>query len=315
MCSERSAPLRRSAGALLAAAGALCVTAWTTGAAVEIRTPAQAAENGRPAEAGPESDKVLRVCADPSNLPQSNERGEGYENHIAEALAHDLGRTLEYTWFPQRMGFVRNTLRARDEATLRYKCDLIIGVPTGYELTATTRPYLHSTYALVSAGSIPLEGLKSGAQVLDLGPQKLHALHFGAFVPTPGADWIMRNGLVEQANWYPSQSGDPKETPELIVERDLEAGKIDAAVLWGPIAAYLVSRHAAEGGKWAAVPFAPEPQYHFDYQISMGMRRGEKAWHDLVDNWIATHQATIDQILQSYHVPQLALAAEPAAAH
>ncbi len=312
MSMERSARSQGIAGALLAAVSAVWVVGVTGAAAVEIRTPAPGPENGGAAESGPEADKALRVCADPSNLPQSNDRGEGYENRIAEALAHDLGRTLEYTWFPQRMGFVRNTLRARDEATLRYKCDLIIGVPTGYELTATTRPYLHSTYALVSAGKVSLEGLKSGSQLLDLGPQKLHTLHLGAFVPTPGADWIMRNGLVEQANWYPSQSGDPHETPELIVERDLEAGKIDVAVLWGPIAGYLVSRHASEGGRWAVVPFAPEPSYRFDYQISMGVRRGEKAWRDLVDNWIGTHQATIDQILQSYHVPMLALAPAPA---
>src|SRR5688572_14670653 len=96
-----------------------------------------------------EAQPVLRVCADPDNLPLSNQRGEGYENKIAEELARDLGRRIEYTYFPQRMGFVRNTLRNRDETTKQFKCDVIIGVPKGYELTATTRPYMHSTYALV----------------------------------------------------------------------------------------------------------------------------------------------------------------------
>src|SRR5688572_3724799 len=103
-----------------------------------------------------EADAVLRVCADPNNLPLSNEQGEGYENKIAETLARDLGRRVEYTYFPQRMGFVRNTLRQRDEATQRYKCDVIIGVPKGYELTATTQPYMRSTYALVYASRADL---------------------------------------------------------------------------------------------------------------------------------------------------------------
>jgi hypothetical protein len=94
---------------------------------------------------------VLKVCADPGSLPQSNDRGEGYENKIAAALGRDLGKQVAYTFFPQRMGFVRNTLRARDEATQQFKCDVIIGVPKGYELTATTQPYMHSTYALVFA--------------------------------------------------------------------------------------------------------------------------------------------------------------------
>src|ERR1700755_189297 len=101
------------------------------------------------------ADPVLHVCADPSGLPQSNDRGEGYENKIAEALGKDLGKKVEYTYFPQRMGFVRMTLRARDETTLKFKCDVIIGVPTGYDLTATTRPYMRSTFALVFSEKHP----------------------------------------------------------------------------------------------------------------------------------------------------------------
>ncbi len=103
--------------------------------------------------AADQPDSLLRVCADPDNLPLSNQRGEGYENKIAEALASDLGRRVEYTFFPQRMGFVRNTLRQRDEATQQFKCDVIIGVPKGYELTATTRPYMHSHVCAAGRGS------------------------------------------------------------------------------------------------------------------------------------------------------------------
>ena len=102
------------------------------------------------------------MCADPDNLPLSNARGEGYENKIAEQLARDLGRQLEYTYFPQRMGFVRNTLRQKDPQTQQFKCDVIIGVPKGYELTATTRPYMRSTYALLFRHRPELESLADG---------------------------------------------------------------------------------------------------------------------------------------------------------
>src|SRR5882762_3141924 len=112
----------------------------------QIEAQAQA---GGVSTAPEKADPVLRVCADPSGLPQSNDRGEGYENKIAEVLAKDLGKRVEYTFFPQRMGFVRMTLRARNETTLKFKCDVIIGVPKGYDLTATTRPYMRSTFALV----------------------------------------------------------------------------------------------------------------------------------------------------------------------
>src|ERR1700761_3434164 len=149
------------------AAGALAVPhAWAQAQAPQDVTSPEAAQgkvihpdsiresaliDGKTAK----GDNALRVCADPNSLPQSNDHGEGYENKIAEALAHDLGKKVEYTFFPQRMGFVRMTLRARNETTLRFKCDLIIGVPTGYDLTATTQPYMRSTYALVFSEKHP----------------------------------------------------------------------------------------------------------------------------------------------------------------
>ena len=127
-----------------------------------------------PQSAGVE--RALRVCADPDNLPLSNARGEGYENKIAEQLARDLGRQLQYTYFPQRMGFVRNTLRQKDAQTQQFKCDVIIGVPKGYELTATTRPYMRSTYALVYRHRPELENLDTADDLLKLPPESLRAL-------------------------------------------------------------------------------------------------------------------------------------------
>lgn len=254
--------------------------------------------------AADQPDGVLRVCADPDNLPLSNQRGEGYENKIAEALAGDLGRRIEYTFFPQRMGFVRNTLRAREEATQQFKCDLIIGVPKGYELTATTRPYMRSTYALLFADSAKYGGIETADDLLKLPKDKLSSLRIGVFGRSPGSDWLLRNGLIEQAVAYAPQSGDVHENPAFIVERDLSEGKIDVAILWGPMAAYLVKRHTASPA-WGAVPFLPDPQIRFDYEIAMGVRFGEKQWQGVIDDWIGTHQARIDEILSSYRVPLL----------
>jgi quinoprotein dehydrogenase-associated probable ABC transporter substrate-binding protein len=249
-------------------------------------------------------DAVLRVCADPNNMPLSNEQGEGYENKIAEALAKDLGRTTQYTYFPQRMGFVRNTLRQKDPQTQQFKCDVIIGVPKGYELTATTRPYMRSTYALVYATREDLKDLQTAADLLKLSPKTRQALRIGVFGRSPGADWMLRNDLMEHAVFYTPQSGDPAESPAHIIEQDLAAGRIDAAIVWGPIAGLLVRKHA-DAPAWRAVPFMPQPDIKFDYEISMGVRQGEKEWQNTLDQWIGAHQAKVDEILTSYRIPLL----------
>lgn len=278
-----------------------------TGLVVLSATTAHAQEQPAPAEA----DTVLRVCADADNLPQSNDRGEGFENRIAQALARDLGRRVEYTFFPQRMGFVRNTLRARDPTTQQFKCDVIIGVPKGYELTATTQPYMRSTYALIYTAGAKLPRLDSPEALLKLPPAKRKALRFGVFARSPGADWLLRNDMLEQAAFYAQQSGDPHENPASIIGRDLAAGRIDAAILWGPVAGFLVERHAGSD-EWVAVPFQPDPQIRFDYEMSMGVRFGEKEWKDTIDRWIAAHRDEIDGILKDYRIPLLETkAAEP----
>jgi quinoprotein dehydrogenase-associated probable ABC transporter substrate-binding protein len=253
---------------------------------------------------------ALRVCADPNSLPQSNDQGEGYENKIAEALAHDLGKKVEYTYFPQRMGFVRNTLRARDDQTQQFKCDVIIGVPKGYDITATTKPYMHSIYALVFVPRADLKDLKTADDLLKLPPQTLHSLRVGMFAQTPASDWVLKNGMIDKAVMYAAQSGDPKETPDTIVERDLAAGKIDVAVVWGPIAGFIVSRHGGPQG-WVTVPFKPDPQIKFDYEIAMGLRQGEKDWQKTLDDWIAAHHTQIVQILTTYHIPLIDDPAQP----
>ena len=248
---------------------------------------------------------ALRVCADPSNLPLSNERGEGYENKIAEILARDLKKHVEFTFFPQRMGFVRNTLRQKDEATQQFKCDVIIGVPKGFELAATTQPYMRSTYALVFKSRSELASLEAPEDLLKLPPARLQQMRIGVFGRSPGADWLLRNGLMTHAVFYAPQSGDPAESTAQVVEQDLLDGKTDMAIVWGPIAGFLVGRHSGSPG-WRALPFKPDPTIKFDYEISMGVRFGEKEWKETLDQWIRTHQEEVRTILASYHVPLLA---------
>lgn len=249
-------------------------------------------------------DTVLRVCADPDNMPFSNRQGEGFENRIASALASDLGKTIEYTWFPQRMGFVRNTLKKKDDTTLKFACDVIVGVPAGYELTATTKPYLRSTYALIHASRPELEGLRTANDLLKLSPAQLKALKIGVFARSPGADWLLRNELLDHAVLYAQQSGDPGVNPASVVGHELAEGRIDLAIVWGPIAGYLVREHSAQQ-PWRVVPFEPDPQIRFDFPIAMGVRFGEKEWQGTLDRWIASHQDKIRQILREYGVPQL----------
>ena len=218
---------------------------------------------------------ALRVCADPSNLPLSNERGEGSENKIAEILARDLKKHVEFTFFPQRMGFVRNTLRQKDEATQQFKCDVIIGVPKGFELAATTQPYMRSTYALVFKSRSELASLEAPEDLLKLPPARLQQMRIGVFGRSPGADWLLRNGLMTHAVFYAPQSGDPAESTAQVVEQDLLDGKTDMAIVWGPIAGFLVGRHSESPG-WRALPFKPDPTIKFDYEISLELLRSAR---------------------------------------
>ena len=274
-------------------AAALCCVALAS-AAVRADGPALPNNDG--------ADGVLRVCADPNNMPLSNDKGEGYENRIAAQMASDFGYKLEYTYFPQRMGFVRHTLREKEENTQRYRCDLIIGVPKGYDMTSTTQPYLRSTYAMVFPNRPEFASIKTPEDLLKLPPDQLHKLRFGIFTQTPAVDWLLGHNLIDQAVSYRVQSGDPAEYPGQMIEHDLSAGNVDVVFLWGPIAGYFAKR---AGDSVRLVPFPAQPGIRFDYTISMGVRYGEKDWKDKVDQWIGANHDKIDSILATYEVPML----------
>jgi mxaJ protein len=273
----------------------LCVLCWLAPSAV-----AQPAADG-----GPGQDKVLRVCQDPNNLPFSNRSQAGFENKIAALFAQELGWKLEATWFPQRIGFIRNTLRAKEENSDKFKCDLVTGVPAGFEMAATTQPYYHSSYALMYVKGRPkgLDSVRDLDGVLALPPAQRSKLRFGVFTASPMIDWLLKNDLMAQVEWYQIQSGDAEQYPGEIIERDLAAGKIDLAFVWGPIAGYVArNTHAAP---ILAVPLASRPGMKLDFDIAMGVRQGDKAFRERIDRLISANQDKINAILGQYGVPLL----------
>jgi quinoprotein dehydrogenase-associated probable ABC transporter substrate-binding protein len=201
------------------------------------------------------------------------------------------------------MGFIRNTLRGREPDSDRFKCDLVMGVPVGFELASTTKPYYRSTYALVYVKGKGLDGVKLPEDMLKLEPAKRKALKLGVIGQTPPVDWMLKHGLFNQAVPYQIQSGDPERYPGEIVEKDLVAGKIDVAFIWGPIAGYFAKD--APGSGMAVVPFAPTPEIQFDFSIAMGVRFGERAWKDRVEQLLEANRPRIQAILAAYGVPQL----------
>lgn len=254
--------------------------------------------HGAWADDGPR--QAFRVCQDPNNLPFSNTRAEGFENRIAELFAKELGLPVTYYSFPQRMGFVRNTLRYKLPGQ-DYPCDIIMGVPAGFEQTDTTKPYYRSTYTLVLAATKGLDKVDSAEAFLRLEPSVLKSLRIGVFDRSPASAWLDRHGLVDQGVPYRMLSPDPDHYPGQIIERELAAGRIDAAIVWGPIAGYYAKRAGATPLK--VIPLKSEPGVKFDYAMAMGIRRGEPQWKQQIESLIDRKRPEIEAILREYGVP------------
>lgn len=235
-------------------------------------------------------DKALRVCADPDNLPFSNARGEGFENRIADLMAARLGLPVAYTWHPQTIGFVRNTLRTRS-------CDLIMGVVAADELVQNTNPYYRSTYVMVVR-----EGDRDRYPSLDA--PAVRDARLGVVAGTPPADLLARRGLAGRTRPYQLLVDTRIDQPARQLARDIADGTVDVGFLWGPIAGHLVKR---DGLPLALVPLAADPrtQLRLDYRISMGIRTGEPEWKRTVNDLIRELQPEIDRILREYGVPLL----------
>lgn len=250
---------------------------------------------------GLEGVRAFRVCEDPNNLPFSNQAQEGIENRIAKILAGAMNLPLEHFWYPQRVNFVRNTLRYKLPGDAEYRCDVMMGVPAGFDQVATTRPYYHSTYALVYVNGRKLDGVSTGAEFIAKASAAKDDITIGLYDRSPASQWVTRHRLNEQSIPYRILNADPEHYPGQIIEKDLMAGKIDAAIVWGPIAGFFAKRAAAPG--LTVIPLQSEPGVKFDFGMAMGVRHGEPAWRDAIQAQLDARAPEIEAVLREFGVP------------
>ncbi|WOJ91545.1 substrate-binding domain-containing protein [Methylocapsa polymorpha] len=234
--------------------------------------------------------KVLRVCADPRNLPFSNEAGEGFENKLAEFFAQKLGKTLAYSFYPGATGFVRNTLNA-------HRCDVVMGMPQGDDIVQGTNPYYRTAYALVSKKGSGLEAVET------LEDPRLKDKRIGIVAGTPPATNLAINSLLLNVKSYPLVVDTRHDAPTSDMIADLEQGRIDVAILWGPIAGYFAKKSEAGLKVTPLVKETTGPR--LIYRIGMGVRHADQDWKRRLNRLIAESQGEIDRILDSYGVPLL----------
>jgi quinoprotein dehydrogenase-associated probable ABC transporter substrate-binding protein len=232
---------------------------------------------------------ALKVCADPNNLPFSDEKKEGFENKIAELMGNSLGIKVEYTWFPQIIGFVRNTLQT-------YRCDLVIGTVAGDEIMQTTNPYYFTTYVMVyrSDKGMAIDGVQD---------PRLKSLRLGVVSATPPSDLLVRHDLMSRTKPYPLTVDTRVESPTHQMVQDIVDGTIDLGFLWGPIAGYYKKHDKLP---LTLIPLADEQgAARMRYHIAMGVRGNEPEWRRKINAVILKQQPQITAILRDYGVPLL----------
>lgn len=239
----------------------------------------------------------LRVCADPNNLPFSNRRGEGFENRIAELVARELGTKVTYYWFAQRRGFVRNTLNAS-------RCDVIIGVPSSFELALTTIPYYRSTYVFVTRRDRKL-------RIASLDDPQLRRLKIGVqmigddYASSPPAHALANRGITRNISGYSVYGNYAEESPTRRIVEAVANREVDVSAVWGPTAGYFIRRSRVP---LVATPVTPQidlPFLPFVFDISMAVRRNDAALRDRLNDIIERRAGTIDRILREYGVPRV----------
>lgn len=248
----------------------------------------------------PPKREAFRVCQDPNNLPFSNTNAEGIENKIAEVFGKALGLPVTYYSFPQRLAFIRNTLRYKLPGQ-DYPCDIVMGVPAGFDQVSVTKPYYRSTYALVYAPGKGLDHVKTGEDFLKTDRAVLGKLRIGLYDRSPASAWLAKHGLVDSGVPYQIMNADPAQYPGEIIEKDLAAGKIDAAVVWGPIAGFFAKR--VKSPLLTVVPLRSEPGIKFDFEMAMGVRYGEREWKQQIEGLIESKRPEIAAILKDFGVP------------
>ena len=290
--SERSGKaMRRACNQLMSKLALVCVA---MAALLALPAAARQASLGELVDHG-----ALRVCADPNNLPFSNQKGEGFENEIAELLAERLGVPVRYTWHPQTMGFVRNTLQA-------YLCDIVIGVASTGELVQNSNPYYRSTYVLAYRTA-------DGERFADLASSAMKDATIGVIAGTPPADLLVEHGLLKQTRPYHLLVDTRFYNPGRDMIADLAAGEIDVALIWGPIAGYWASKQSEP---ITLVRLRSDrPGRRLDFRISMGIRHNEPNWKQEINDLIRELQPEITAILERYGVPLLDNQGELVATH
>lgn len=243
---------------------------------------------------------AFKVCADPVNPPVSNKAGKGFENEIAKLFADQLEQTIEYTWFPQRIGFIRNTLKAQLPESEEFKCDVVMGVPTGYELTSTTKSYYRSTYVLIYPKNKGWDTIKTAEDIMQLDDSQLGKLRFAMFDRGPGTTWIHNHGLIDQGIPYQTMTGDGSLNTAMTMDNAFAKEEIDIAILWGPTAAYVYS---VNPDKFIMIPMQSKGKLKFDFPMSMGVRRQDKAMLNQLNQLIDKNQDKITEILRSHNIP------------
>jgi quinoprotein dehydrogenase-associated probable ABC transporter substrate-binding protein len=239
--------------------------------------------------------RKLRVCADPNNLPFSNRRLEGFENKIAELLARELDAEVEYAWRPQRRGFIRDTLKAG-------VCDLVVGLPSDFEMALTTEPYYRSTYVFVYRQD-------SGLKIKSFDDPALRRFSIGVQVigddgaNAPPAHALSNRSIAGNVRGYTVYGDYAEDSPPARIIDAVGAGEIDVAVAWGPLAGYFAKRQPVPLEIVAVSPRS-DPSLPFVYDISLGVRRGERAFKDELERALERRRVEVEKILDDYGVPR-----------
>ena len=249
------------------------------------------------------AEEKFRVCADPLHPPYSSKALDGFENKIAELFAKELNQELEYYWFPQRIGFIRNTLKSQIDNTEQYKCDVVMGLPVGFDFAKTTKPYYHSTYSLIIAKGRGWDDIKHPSQLNNLSLQREESLKIAMFDRGPGTTWLQKNGLLDQGIPYQTMTGDDKNNVAMQIEKDLKSGKIDMVILWGPMAGHVVSQSPKDS--YNVIPMNSTPAMKFDFSMAMGIRYGDNKRKLILEKLIDKNSEKIQAIISEYNIPLL----------
>jgi quinoprotein dehydrogenase-associated probable ABC transporter substrate-binding protein len=231
----------------------------------------------------------LRVCADPNNLPFSNQGEEGFENRVARVVAEELHVPVSYYWFPQIIGFVRNTLRAR-------QCDIVMGTVAGDDIMQTTNPYYYSSYVMIVRAD-------RGLNFDGMADPRLATLRLGVVGGTPPSDLLVRHDLMAHTKPYALTVDTRYESPAHELVKDVVSGDVDVGFIWGPIAGYYIKRDSLP--LHMTVLHGEADSARMDYRIAMGVRANEPEWRRRINAIILKRQADLTAILREYGIPLL----------